>query len=155
MTDYATTIESIKRPLTILFVVIWDVMVAFMIWQTPNFDWKHMLFVIFGIFINVIIFKQLLSKLEVRISDDTLLFRILIFNVPFKTNAYLLKEISELDVKLDAEEQTYWGTQGLRKFDRTPFVLSFKYKGKKVEHGLSFNWTNIDETIRELKRRMN
>jgi len=155
MTDYATTIESIKRPLTILFVIFWDVMVAFVIWQSKTFEWEHMMFVLSGIFINIIIFKQWLSRLEVQISDDTLLFRILIFNVPIKTNAYLIKEISELDVKLDAKEQTYWGTRGLRKFDRTPFVLTFKYKGKKVEHGLSFNWTNIGETISELKRRMN
>lgn len=153
MSDYVVKIQTIKRPVTILFVFIWDIMLSVVVIKAEPFELIYLLGIGIGLLLTFIVVKQLFFQLQIHITSDMLLFRTLIFNLPVCTNTYLLKDISDLHIMRDVKENTFWGGKGWRIYDKTPIVLAFRYKNRLVQEGITYNWINIDETIKEIKKR--
>ncbi len=154
MNTYKTEIQTIIRPLFIGFILIWDSIIVTKLFQNPQQDY-FFLFVGFGIFATGFVIRQLFAKLEINISENALLLKYKIFSLTFLTKSYLIKEIKQLRKEYNVTENSGWGGgNGFRMIlHKTPVILTFNYMNKKILVGKTFSWTNIDETINELKRR--
>jgi len=154
MNTYKTEIQTIIRPLFIGFLLIWVILVVPMLLQNPHQKYIF-LFVGFSVFATGFVIRQLFAKLEINISENALLLKYKIFNLTFMTKSYLIKEIKQIRKEYNLTENSGWGGEnGFRMIlHKTPVILTFFYLNKKIEVGKTFSWTNIDETIKELKTR--
>ena len=152
MNEYRTTIEAIKRPWTILFILFWVIFSSVRIIELAKFDWVALIFIVFGFSFLCIVLRQLFSKLEIIVSQDTLLVIKSIFNISYNTQTYTLADISEICIVHSATEKTAWNFGGLYISGKTNSIISFKYKQKIIHVGLTYNWTNIDETLTAIKK---
>lgn len=152
MNDYETEIRTIVRPAYLGFIIFWDTMVAYRLYQNFRME-DFYLFGISGIFASGYLFHQILTRLEICISDENLLLTYKILNLTLLTNSYRIKDISNIGKKNNVEESTGWGSKGFVRWHTTPVVLYFTYKNKKRIIGKTFSWPQIDETIHEIKMR--
>ena len=152
MNEYITTVNAIKRPWTIFFALFWFVFSSVRIIELGKFDSVALIFIIFSFSFLCIVLRQLFSRLEIIVSQETLLVRKSIFNFSYNIQTYRLVDISEIRKVHFATEKTSWNFGGLYISDKTNSIISFKYKQEIIQIGLSFNWTNIDETLNEIKK---
>jgi hypothetical protein len=153
MTDYRTTVKPIKRISTILFVIGLDILMVLKIRESESFNSTSFVYMAIGLVVSLIVFQKLFSKLRIIILTDTLLVRKQILNISYKTDTYEIMEISDLRKINDEPENTYWNFGGILLSDKTQEVLTFRHNEKFIKIGLGFKWTNIEETINEIRKR--
>ncbi len=152
MTNYSIRINSIVRPTFIAFILFWNVFVVFNILQNPRMEYKY-LFAIFGLLMTLIVIKQLFGKLEINITDNTFIVKYVILKINIYKREYIIREINNLDKVFNSTENTTFGGQGFLLNYKTPVTLSFNYRNEAIEVGKTFNWPEIDDTLREIKKR--
>ena len=153
MTEFKQNIKPIKRPASIVFMLLFDILLVYQI-KYELFESKNLIFLLFALVgTGIFVLKPLFTNLELTITDQNLLIAHRIFNFKIITKKYLLNEISGFNVIKNVKENTYWGGIGIRIFDRTPLVLSFKNKNKIITVGKSYQIEDIEGIIKEIKRR--
>ena len=153
MTDFKQNIKPIKRPASIVFMLLFDILLVYQI-KYELFESKNLIFLLFALAgTGIFVLKPFVTNLELTINDQNLLIAHRIFNFKIITKKYLLNEISGFNVIKNVKENTYWGSNGIRIFDRTPVVLSFKNNNKIIAVGKSYQIEDIEKIIKELKRR--
>lgn len=153
MRDYKKIVKPIKRLSTILFVIGLDILMILKIRESETFNSTSFVYMAIGLAVSLIEFQKLFSELRIIIMTDTLLIQKKILNISYKTDTYEISEISDLRRINDEPENTNWSFGGILLSDKTPEVLTFRHKEKFIKIGLGFKWTNIEETINEIRKR--
>jgi len=153
MLEYRQNMKTIKRPASIAFMLLFDFILVYLT-KYELFELKNLIFLLFAIVgTGIFVFKPLVTNLELTVNDQSLIVAHRILNINIITNKYLLKEISGLNVVKNVKENTFWGGNGIRIYDRTPIVLTFQNKNKKIIVGKSYQIEDIERILKEIKTR--
>lgn len=155
MTDFQTTVKPINRLSTVLFLIVLGILVILKIRESESFDTTSFFFMSLGLLMTIIVVKNVFSELRILIMTDTFHVQKQIFNIPYKTESYQISEISDLHKAYNEPENSYWSFGGLIISDKTPEILTFRYKEEFIKLGIAFNLTNLDQIINELQKRKN
>ena len=153
MNNYHQEIKAIVRPGSIVFIIVFDLLVIILL-KKKLFEINNLVFLVSavaGTFFFLL--KPVFSKRTITISDEFMVVRKLLFNIAYQSTSYQIKEINQPAKRTNVAEDSFWGGNGFRIYDRTPAVLTFNYKNKSVEIGRSFLLPDVDEVIREIRTR--
>ncbi len=149
MSTYKTEIKAVIRPLFIGFIIIWNLVLFYYLVQNP-YQETYLTFIILGLLSIAVAVRQLFARLEINISETDLILKYRIFSLPFMTKTYCITEIKQLEKEYNVNEYSGYGKSNWLTH-KTPVIITFIYRNKRVKVGKTFSWTNIDETIEELK----
>jgi hypothetical protein len=153
MTEYKQNIKPIKRPASIVFMLVFDFIILYLT-KYELFESKNLIFLLLAIIgTGIFVLKPFVTNLELRITDKNLIITNRIFNFNILTKNFLLREMTGINVKKNINENTYWGGNGIRIYDKTPIVLTFQINNKNIIVGKSYQIDDIEKIITELKRR--
>lgn len=151
MNNYEIEFGTKKNYLTIIFIILWNLIVIYGVLTSGNII--LVLFLLIGIYLLYkLVLKQLTCTLQLSIDNSLFITENKFLRHTYNRNEYLIDKIKNIKVEENVKEGGFWriGPRNgfsLKIHDITPVVFSFTYENKIIVLGSPFQILEIDKVI--------